>query len=136
MLPVVPAPMAPPQQLILQCSRACPHLCESVVLAGGPEALLGLRDGQNGALALLALTALLEGLHPQRGAPGSSAAAQGAVSASAATDDAIRRLSGLLQLSGDNVPLGFIAAGAVAAYLRFYAQPTGELLLPLMIMPG
>ncbi len=34
--------------------------------------------------------------------------------------------AGLLQLSsGDNLTLGFVAAGAAAAYLRFYAQPAG-----------
>lgn len=34
--------------------------------------------------------------------------------------------AGLLHLSsGDSLILGFVAAGAVAAYLRFYAHPAG-----------
>ncbi|GLC39018.1 hypothetical protein PLESTM_000827500 [Pleodorina starrii] len=124
-------------QLLLQCSRACPQLCQAAVLANAPEALLRLRDGSNGALALLALTAVLEGLHARRGAAGAAAgaagggtaaaaAAQGAMVPGPATDDAIRRLTGMLHLSsGDGLALGFVAAGAVAAYLRFYAQPAG-----------
>ncbi|GFR42823.1 hypothetical protein Agub_g3780, partial [Astrephomene gubernaculifera] len=55
-------------QLLLQCGRACPQLCQAAVLAGAPEALLGLREGPNAALALLALTAVLEGLYSRRGA--------------------------------------------------------------------
>ncbi|GLI63648.1 hypothetical protein VaNZ11_006646 [Volvox africanus] len=118
-------------QLILQCSRACPQLCQAAVLANAPEALLRLREGANGALALLALTAVLEGLHARRGAAGAAggtaaAAAQSAMVPGPTTDDAIRRLGGLLHLSsGDSLTLGFVAAGAVAAYLRFYAQPSG-----------
>lgn len=98
-------------QLLLQCGRTCPALCQAAVLAGAPEALLalGLRDsgsggggggggGSNGALALLALTAILEGLHSRRGAAGggtgSAAAAQNALTPGGATDDALRRLAG------------------------------------------
>ncbi|GIM09257.1 hypothetical protein Vretimale_13139, partial [Volvox reticuliferus] len=117
-------------QLILQCSRACPQLCQAAVLANAPEALLRRCEGANGALALLALTAVLEGLHARRGASGAAggaaAAAQSAMVPGLTTDEAIRRLGGLLQLSsGDSLTLGFVAAGAVAAYLRFYAQPAG-----------
>ncbi|KAG2425226.1 hypothetical protein HYH02_015053 [Chlamydomonas schloesseri] len=125
-------------QLLLHCGRTCPGLCQAAVLAGAPEALLalGLRDsgsgggGSNGALALLALTAVLEGLHSRRGAAaggaGSAAAAQNALTPGAATDDALRRLAGLLTLSsGDHLALGYVAAGTAAAYLRFYAQPAG-----------
>lgn len=34
----------------------------------------------------------------------------------------------MMQLAGDQIGLGFAAAGAVAAYLRFYAQPGGPCL--------
>lgn len=90
-------------QLILQCSRACPQLCQAAVLAKAPEALLRLRDGANGALALLALTAVLDGLHARRGAAGASggtaaAAAQSSLVPGPATDDAIRRLAGTWRL--------------------------------------
>ncbi|KAG2431488.1 hypothetical protein HXX76_009502 [Chlamydomonas incerta] len=132
-------------QLLLQCCRTCPGLCQAAVLAGAPEALLalGLRDsgsgggggggGSNGAVALLALTAVLEGLHSRRGAMAggagggsAAAAAQNALAPGAATDDALRRLAGLLTLSsGDHLALGYVAAAAAAAYLRFYAQPAG-----------
>ncbi len=95
-------------QLILQCSRACPQLCQAAVLANTPDALLRLRDGANGSLALLALTAVLEGLHARRGSavgPGgtAAAAAQSAMVPGPATDDAIRRLAG-------NVNQGLILA--------------------------
>ncbi|KAG2493565.1 hypothetical protein HYH03_008379, partial [Edaphochlamys debaryana] len=132
-------------QLLLQSGRACPALCQAAVLAGAPEGLMGLRDGPNGALALLGLTALLEGLHSRRGAPqgaaggagqgagggggpaaAAAAAAQNALTPGSATDEALRRLAGMLTLaSGDNLALGYVAAGAAAAYLRFYAQPAG-----------
>ncbi|KAG2431486.1 hypothetical protein HXX76_009500 [Chlamydomonas incerta] len=101
-------------QLLLQCGRTCPGLCQAAVLAGAPEALLalGLRDsgsgggggGSNGAVALLALTAVLEGLHSRRGATaggaggGSAAAAKNALAPGAATDDALRRLAAERQL--------------------------------------
>ncbi len=80
-------------QLLLQCCRVSSGLCEAAVLAGAPDALLTLREGANGTLSLLALTALLEGLHARRGG-GGAAAAQNALAVPQATDDALRRLAG------------------------------------------
>ncbi|GFR42822.1 hypothetical protein Agub_g3779, partial [Astrephomene gubernaculifera] len=55
-----------------------------------------------------------------------AAVAQSAMVPGPSTDDALRRLAGMLQLaSGEGLTLGYVAAGAAAAYLRFYAHPAG-----------
>ncbi|MEW5307613.1 MAG: hypothetical protein WDW36_009992 [Sanguina aurantia] len=136
-------------QVLLHASRVCTALCDAAVTAAVPRALLAmaLNGSPHSTLALLTLTAIVEGVHSRKhlsGAaladgppprPGSAAATRprAALLPSTATDDAIKRLAGLMQLSGDQIGLGFAAAGAVAAYLRFYAQPGGPCLSPSLL---
>ncbi len=91
--------------MLRQCCRVSRALCEAATLAQAPEVLLAARDGQHGPLALLALSTMLEGAaggrHPLGSAPIATPAtpAQAALAPSAATDDAIRKLAGVLDMT-------------------------------------
>ncbi len=140
------APPAPPQGLspvaaavhvLLHTARACPALCDAAVLGLVPEALMAAaaaaRDHPGAAAATLcaaclaALAQLLSHVTPPQPAParrpGSAAAAPRAPTPTPSTDDALRRLSGMVQLQQGaagpaDAAVAFCAAAAAAAYLR------------------
>ncbi|GLC77209.1 serine/threonine protein kinase [Pleodorina starrii] len=134
-------------QLLLHGCRACPRMCEVALRAGAPEILVELRSGPRACLALLALTAALEGVYYDKttvvatrlisglhGKADTAAAAAAAAQrhllvAGPQTDMAIRRLAdglGLMKLSiGGDLMLGYVVAGTIAAFLRFYTRPDG-----------
>ncbi|GAX79537.1 hypothetical protein CEUSTIGMA_g6978.t1 [Chlamydomonas eustigma] len=121
-------------QVLCQCSRVSPHLCEAAALAQAPTYLMGVRDGHNGTLALLTLSSVLDGvtaggrwgasqaLQAPTAVPSASPAAA-ALAPSSSTDDAIRKLAGLLSVGGEDPRMPLAAAGAMASYLRSYMCP-------------
>lgn len=110
-------------QVLCHCCRVCPTLCEAAVQALVPEALLVAKDGGSGSLALLTLSAIVDGVHSRRVA-GIQGPAQAAITPNAATDEVIKQLAGSLQLTGEDVRLGYCTASAISSYLRVYVNAT------------